>query len=173
MLSYKRGQYAKQTRTCVVCGKEFMGRRDAQCCSNACLNKAWRAKEKEALARINRAVGVNIRLLEALGLIIAAGHGATLMATDNALAPRIIIAVRHPEKRGAIVTLVVQYSVEESHLHRFVPIGELWGDLHGDLWIRIEPFLRYIEAHRDEWLAAYNADPSISERTWRIAYGLN
>ncbi|MDR2152900.1 MAG: hypothetical protein LBO72_08765 [Helicobacteraceae bacterium] len=43
--AYKRGEYAKVKRVCVVCGAEFEGRSDALYCSNACNLKAYRSDE--------------------------------------------------------------------------------------------------------------------------------
>ena len=45
-VAYRRGEYAKQSSTCKVCGKEFQGRKDAKFCSGKCRVKAFSDRKK-------------------------------------------------------------------------------------------------------------------------------
>lgn len=48
-LSYKRGEYKKENRTCIICGSIFEGTKKATFCSNKC-------KQKDKIKRLKAKV---------------------------------------------------------------------------------------------------------------------
>jgi hypothetical protein len=43
------GMRKRESKTCVVCGREFIGIARAKCCSNVCAARAYRQRNREEL----------------------------------------------------------------------------------------------------------------------------